>query len=267
MRSKTAMKDNALAIELWAIRKKWILRGLLVSLIGIVLAAGFVIYEPKLFSLAVYGAGLWTFLSVWDHAGMYAASAKPRRLSSGLRGENAVYDAASKLDSCVVRNQVLLPNARSRTGHTEADFIIIGKKALYLIETKNNSGRVAVNDKGKEWKVTLAGGQKTTMRNPVRQVKIQAKVLRERLNEMGVSVAIKPAVAFPNIDARLFMTGPVSTPVFTYPLDNMTDWIQEQEEESSAPVIDQARMQGILDRLHSIAQHQSKLTSSKKGAY
>lgn len=78
-------------------------------------------------------------------------------------------------DTFTVYNQVYIPNVKSRTGFNEADVIVVGPNAVFVIEVKHNSGSITGADSDREWQIKKAsrGGivYGKTMRNPISQVK------------------------------------------------------------------------------------------------
>lgn len=255
---RAAMKLNNLAQEIKQIERWWFRRSVIMAATGstvvLGLGIGFGVMDK-----AAFAAAVWTSLCLVGESGKASQQAKYRKLASGLAGESFVCSVLAGIDPrFTVRNQVLLPNPRSRTGHTEADFVLIGQKALYLVETKNNSGEIEISEKDREWQVivTLADGTRLTnsMRNPVRQVKVQARVLRQRLAEKGLRPIIQPTVAFSNTDARLIERESPSVPVFSGRLDDLVDRIRAYETKLAAyPDIDIKQMNAVLDELHAEA--------------
>ena len=144
-KAKGAMSSNSLAVEINSIHRAGLIRGAWMAGIGCatILLVGIALDTPSILPHLIYSALLWTALCLGGQLIEAASTAKYRKLASGLAGEEGVYKLLAGIDSGFhVLNGVLLPNSRSRTGHTEADFVLIGKKALYLVETKNNSGRI-----------------------------------------------------------------------------------------------------------------------------
>jgi hypothetical protein len=257
--AQAAMKTNNLAIELKQIERWWLRRGALMAIAGSTVAIGLGIAYDGMMDKALFAAAVWSGLCLHGELTKGTQLGRYRKVASGLSGETFIYKVLEGVDSrFTVRNQVLLPNSRSRTGHTEADFILIGRKALYLVETKNNAGRIEVSEEAPEWPltVTLPDGTKraSSMRNPVRQVKVQAKVLRQRLAEKGLHPIIQPTVAFSNPDAQLVEHESPSVPVFTRPMDDLVARIRAYEEKlADWPDLDMAQMNAVLDDLHAEA--------------
>jgi len=264
-----AMAGNNLAKERKQILKSGARRGLFMAAAGNCFFLWWLITGNHPAD-ALFCMASWTLICLFGQ--VLEATYRPKfvRLTSGLDGESRVFKLLASLsDEYIVLNQVLLPNARSRTGHTEADFVLIGKKALYLVETKNNASTIKVTENGHEWDVTTPNGDATTMRNPVRQVKIQAKVLAERLAEKGIEPIIQPTVAFSSPVANLVRMEDTSVPVFTYPLKDLAERIVSYEEEKLAnyPMLDQEMVKGVLDELQKQALRAAEeIMAKRKGA-
>jgi len=76
----------------------------------------------------------------------------------------------------------------------QIDHIVINKNGVYVIETKNYSGRIYGSDDRKYWTQTLAGGRvKNSFYSPVRQNLVHVAKLRELLGER---VFLTPVVVF-----------------------------------------------------------------------
>ena len=99
----------------------------------------------------------------------------------------------------------------------------------------------------------------STMRNPVRQVQIQAKVLRERLVEKGLALIVQPTVAFSNPAVEVVEREPLSVPVFVYPLQNLVKRIRAYEEKlANWPDLDMDLVKSTVEELHAEALRVSK---------
>ena len=107
-------------------------------------------------------------------------------LLAGARGELLALDELKRLPGTYhVFNQVDIPNERSRTGVNEADLVVTGPNAVFVIEVKHNGGRVSGGAGDREWLVQKSGrrgGQyEKTMRNPVLQVQQLVRLLAAQL--------------------------------------------------------------------------------------
>lgn len=183
-------------------------------------------------SKAVMGVGLMVWIplayklgsSVTEFGRGYHA------LRSGLDGEDFAATVLGQIspEFRVVRN-VLIKNARSRTGHTEIDMILIGKKAIYLVEVKNNAGHIAVDEGKAQWTV-VNNDRVFSMRNPVRQASIQLKVFRDFMLRNDISCPSQAMVAFTSNEAQLSFVTPVSMPLFINPLCDMATRIRAYED-------------------------------------
>lgn len=265
-RSKSAkMRENGLARELKQIRRSYLRRGAGMAAVGSLIFICIGASADGFMRMGLFAAAAWCWFCLKGALMEVTRQRKYRQVASGLSGENKVFQVLAGIDPhFIVCNQVLLPNPHSRTGHTEADFVVIGRKALYLVETKNNEGQITAIENASNWPITVAlrdGSERfRTMRNPVRQVKIQEKVLRQRLAEKGHNPIIQPTVAFSNPDADIYEQGEISVPIFTYPLANLASRIKAYEERlSSWPDIDREKIKASLDALHEEALRVSRV--------
>lgn len=169
-------------------------------------------------------------------------------LRSGLDGEDL---AASILESInpeyrVMRN-VLIRNPRSRTGHTEIDLLLVGRKAVYLVEVKNNSGDIIVDRLSAQWMVRGLNGSGYSMRNPARQVSIQQKVFREFMERERMVFPLQAMVAFTSQQAKLHVLNEVAVPLFVGPFKDMSDRIEAYEQKLSRK--DDLDIEGLVRRI------------------
>ena len=119
----------------------------------------------------------------------------------GYRGEIAAVRRISAVlpDGYALLNQVAVPNPWSRTGATEIDAIVVGPTGITVVEVKSNIGTViAGGERDMYWPVQKVGRRGTVyytqMRNPVRQVRGQARALRQYLRSRGISVWVNTLV-------------------------------------------------------------------------
>ena len=104
-------------------------------------------------------------------------------------------------------NQLDSPNARSRSGHTEADLIVAGPDRLFVIEVKHNHGCIDCDENRLEWQISNTGRKgiayDKSMRNPVAQVKQQVWLLADYLKLRRTRTWIQPIVLFTHPAAEL----------------------------------------------------------------
>jgi len=103
-----------------------------------------------------------SFYSSWKH----------RRYSSPLElgnfGEQQIYDVLlqSFPENHIFRNiHLMKPNGR----YTEIDLIAVGKKGIYVFESKNYSGWIFGSGHQRMWMQTFPNGSKARFYNPVLQ--------------------------------------------------------------------------------------------------
>jgi hypothetical protein len=127
------------------------------------------------------------------------------RTRSGIEGEARVLETLRWLPAGYrVFSRLHLPNARSRTGTTECDVVLVGPTGVHLLEIKNNYGRILGGDANADLWVFVQGasGEPISMRNPVKQAASQARVMREYLDSIKAPVPIHPAVILSNPDSE-----------------------------------------------------------------
>ena len=138
----------------------------------------------------------------------------PLNLLSGIEGETRVLSHLRRLpDSFALFNQLHILNPRSRTGLTECDLVVVSPAGVHLIEVKNHRGVIEGGaEQAPEWTLARDRGRES-MRNPVRQAGIQARVVRAYLRERGVHVPVHPLVVLSNPQSSWRPGGTYSVPV------------------------------------------------------
>lgn len=158
---------------------------------------------------------------------------------SGAHGENLTLDLLKQLpDSFTVFNQVDIPSEKSRTGVVEADLVVVGPNAIFVIEVKHNNGEIVCDESNNQWTVTKTGRGGSQygkeMRNPVKQVKNQVWLLREYLKSMRAKPWIQPIVLFSHPEVSLCRADAHSVPVLT--ASELVDYIESFQPMSPRPV-------------------------------
>lgn len=159
---------------------------------------------------------------------------KRRALLSGLSGEMKAKSIFDGMKGYKVFNQVFVRNPASRTRTTEIGFVLVGKNAVFVVEIKNNSGQIYMDDKAERWEVDVSSRGRviaSSMRNPIRQAKIQAGILERELRvKMGSAKAptVIPIVGFTSDNAVLMTKQGMepSIPVFSPPMTKTVSAIQ-----------------------------------------
>lgn len=205
--------------------------------------------------LLIFCGLIW--LIVFDLAGKLM---DPAAAASGVRGESKVKTWLESLPNrYVLFDRVRLPHEGSQTGERELDFIVIGKRCVFVIEVKNNAGTIAPNDLwDKQWPVKTPSGGRRLMRNPMHQVYGQRKTLEERLAEHGVYLTVQPIVVLSNPDCSFFWNEYSSIPIVQSEsaLNEVITQLDGQGRE-----IDAQRIAELIRRID-IARRRSKKASS-----
>jgi hypothetical protein len=120
---------------------------------------------------------------------------------AGAEGEEYALSLLKQLpDSFTIFNQIHLPNRRSSIGTNEADLIVCGPKAIFVIEVKHNTGSIICNEQHTQWQISKTGrkgtGYTTQMRNPISQVKLLSWLLSEYLKKNDVKPWVQGLVLF-----------------------------------------------------------------------
>ena len=134
-----------------------------------------------------------TFFSSWDSYDNYG---------KGEKGEAVVANVLSGIENCYSYQNVMLPN-----GKMDIDHIVISRKGIFVIETKNYSGRIEVF--GDKWyrtekrKYGIKSKRKLLPKSPNTQALMNAMKLRKFLltklpENMHDKLFIKPVVVMVN---------------------------------------------------------------------
>lgn len=104
---------------------------------------------------------------------------KDKNSIKGEIGERLVKNELSKLSSKYrIINDVILETNR---GTSQIDHIVIGKKGIYVIETKNFSGVIYGKNEDVYW-VQILGNQRNKFYNPMKQNFGHIKAIKQILN-------------------------------------------------------------------------------------
>ncbi len=134
-----------------------------------------------------------TFFSSWDSYDNYG---------KGEKGEAVVANILSGIENCYSYQNVMLPN-----GKMDIDHIVISRKGIFVIETKNYTGRMEVyNDKWyrtEKRKFGISGKRKQLLRSPNTQALSNAMRLRKFLldklpEDTHDKLFVKPLVVMVN---------------------------------------------------------------------
>jgi len=132
----------------------------------------------------------------------------PRALA-GLEGEKRTRDALAALPRMFhTYSNIDVPNPRSRGGHNEADLLVAGPTALFVIEVKHHRGAVIGGERDMRWGVTRhCGGREIVepVGNAVTQVKRLSWLLRQHFEEHGYAPWVQGVVVFshPEVELRI----------------------------------------------------------------
>jgi len=126
-----------------------------------------------------------------------------RRVQSGLKGEaDVTRRLAEALDnSHYILNDFVVPVGRQTA---QIDHLVISPKALFVIETKNWSGHIEGDENETTWTRTRRPGEPPdTVSNPIRQLRRQIDMLRNKLEKSGID--------WPDIVGMVVFTSPRTT--------------------------------------------------------
>jgi hypothetical protein len=126
----------------------------------------------------------------------------------GAKGEDSVKKELKKLgNEYFVTHNIYLPKKED-----DIDHIAIGKNGIFVIETKNYSGKICSD--GDEWYGFYEGRWQRTDKNPGKQVKGNALALRDFLQQKYPKLSniwIEPIVVFTNKKTLVTTINPTVT--------------------------------------------------------
>lgn len=168
---------------------------LLLSLLSFGLSVYMLLFQKQI-PLGV-GVGLAAFGAVFFI--LYSVKRKNYMiLRSGVNGETEVLNILKKLpnDFTVIANPVI----DNRGKYNELDFVVIGKDAVFTVETKNYRGEL--KGKASDRELTQIkfgkGGVKyeKTVKNPIFQADMQGRRMRELLFDLNTSCSVFSVLYF-----------------------------------------------------------------------
>ncbi|PZD93025.1 NERD domain-containing protein [Paenibacillus sambharensis] len=114
-----------------------------------------------------------------------STSPKHKRIESTRIGELGEHKINIQLDQlpkdCKYLSDLLIPNAKSRTGYAQIDHVVISPYGLFVIETKNYNGEIKGGRSDKQWSVS----NRFKMYNPLMQNYGHIKALESHLGKIN----------------------------------------------------------------------------------
>lgn len=102
----------------------------------------------------------------------------------GAYGEFLLFEMLEGLgEGSRILTNIYLPADNGRT--SEIDLLMVHSTGIYVFESKNCSGGIFGDEKGRNWTQSLKGGKKISFYNPVRQNKGHINALMENLRDVG----------------------------------------------------------------------------------
>jgi Nuclease-related domain len=112
--------------------------------------------------------------------------AKRKRKIEINQGEIEVNEVLEKIRGYKFFSNVMI---KREDGSSQIDHILIGKKGVFVIETKDYSGKIYGDQSSKYWTQKL-NGRKNNFYNPVRQNYGHVKALEEILNRKDIFISL-----------------------------------------------------------------------------
>ena len=123
-------------------------------------------------------------------------------LKAGVRGENSTLKILKKLpkDFTVITNPVIF----NRGITMELDFLVIGKNAIFIVETKNHRGILSGKTSSAEWHKVKYGKKckvyEKDISNPIKQSYRQCRRMEELFRDFDITATVYPVLYF--VDSR-----------------------------------------------------------------
>lgn len=155
------------------------------------------------FSIFVPVSKLWLFVEgvsivvmiylMYKHGNLMSES---NILESGVSGENEVFDTLKYLpEEYVVATNVPISCNGNRS---EVDALVMSPYGMYVVEVKNHKGVIEGNVDDRVWRQYKNNGFDKTMRNPIRQMHNQKRILFGINKSKQLFVPINGLVVFPS---------------------------------------------------------------------
>lgn len=164
----------------------------------------------------------------------------------GFEGEHYVIDVLDGLlsDDFYIANNIRVPNAKSKTGNTEIDILVISHNRLWCIEVKNYTGRVFALELYKRW-IVRRQCRWYFMRDPCRQGYSQKLALQSYLLRRGIKANVGVLVIFPSNDVQISGSGYKHIPICRTP-GEVAHYIRKYSTKT------RYNQQQIISQLHAI---------------
>lgn len=171
---------------------------------------------------------------------------------AGATGENYALSLIKTLsDKFTIFNQIYLPNPHSSTGANEADLIICGTNAIFVIEVKHNTGNIICDEQAAQWNILKTGRKGTVytthMRNPIAQVKLLSYLLSTHFKTQQIKVWVQGIVLFTHPNAVLNHLTTPSLPVMLP--DQLITYIESFQTKIKANTTHLNRAVAVINRL------------------
>ncbi|MDZ4197648.1 MAG: nuclease-related domain-containing protein, partial [Kiritimatiellia bacterium] len=148
-----------------------------------------------------------------------------KQLAIGSGGER---DLSKRLERELPDDTLILNDLEIRHGrhHAQIDHLVISPRGLFVVETKTWAGRLSGRAEDEHWMLRAAGREPRAMKNPVRQNRRQAQVLREKLAFGGLGgIEVIPLVALASSRCVLEPTEDLQKALF--PADRAVAFIRD----------------------------------------
>jgi len=109
-----------------------------------------------------------------------------RRKIEMNKGEMEVNDVLEEIKGYKLLSNVMI---KRQNGTSQIDHILIGRKGVFVIETKDFSGKIYGDQYSKYWTQKL-NGRKNTFYNPIRQNYGHVKALEEMLDRKDIFISL-----------------------------------------------------------------------------
>ncbi|MCF8568276.1 NERD domain-containing protein [Alicyclobacillus tolerans] len=177
----------------------------------------------------------------------------------GHRGESIVRSRLGELDKTkyVVLNDLLIPSAKSKSGTSQIDHVVVSQYGVFVIETKNYSGQIRGKETDAQW-TQVNYRRKDRLANPLRQNYGHVQAIKELLGE-SLSVKMVPLVAFTGNAQLMVDVKPATHLIY---IKHLVKTIQQYNQ----VILSAEQAKQIVERLRTthIADREQRKTHTKK---
>ncbi len=201
----------------------------------------------------------WIAVAIGVITGLiFAFTSSDPVMAAGAEGEEQAMHLRRGLpNTFTIFNQLDIPNARSSTGVNEADFVVCGPNAVFVIEVKHNNGAVVCDEQAQQWQVSKVGAKGNCIpeadAQPDRTDQEPCLAAGRAFEEGERQPWIQGIVLFTNPSVNLTLLGTPSVPILRP--DELLQYMQSFQKDARPDVL--VRAAGVIEGLRGMLVQQA----------